>query len=235
MLASRKSIPPVSDLAHRAAIFAALGEPIRLAVVDALRPSDLSPSELGDLLNIPSNLLARHLDVLEQVGVVSRRTSGSDRRRKYIRLQAEALQEVLHPVGVPVRSALFICTHNSARSQIAAALWRARTGQGADSAGTDPGKRVHVGAVRAARRAGIELAGATPKTLGAIPDSVQVITVCDAAHESLSPLAHDNWWHWSIPDPAVSGDSTAFDAVVDEVSQRISVLLVNPASEGRTA
>ena len=44
---------------------AALGEPARLAIVDELAVSDRSPKELGERLDIPSNLLAHHLTVLE--------------------------------------------------------------------------------------------------------------------------------------------------------------------------
>ncbi|MEO1059706.1 MAG: ArsR family transcriptional regulator, partial [Actinomycetota bacterium] len=52
-------------LAERAAIHGALGDPGRLAIVDALRVSDRSPQELGALLDMPSNLLAHHLTTLE--------------------------------------------------------------------------------------------------------------------------------------------------------------------------
>ena len=58
-----------------------------------------------------------------------------------------------------------MCTHNSARSQLAAALWTQLTNQPADSAGTHPAARVHPGAVAAARRAGLDLTDARPKLL----------------------------------------------------------------------
>ncbi|MGD9997696.1 MAG: ArsR/SmtB family transcription factor, partial [Ilumatobacteraceae bacterium] len=56
-------------LCDRAAVHAALGEPARLAIVEALVTSDRSPKELGDRLGLPSNLLAHHLEVLEDAGV----------------------------------------------------------------------------------------------------------------------------------------------------------------------
>ena len=50
-------IESVSDLAGRAAVHAALADPARLAITDALLPGDASPSELAALLAMPSNLL----------------------------------------------------------------------------------------------------------------------------------------------------------------------------------
>ena len=56
---------------RRARVHAALGEPARLAIVDRLVPGDASPSELAAALGVASNLLAHHLRVLEQAGVVA--------------------------------------------------------------------------------------------------------------------------------------------------------------------
>ena len=53
-----------SELLQRAAIHSALGEPARLAIIDELSVSDRSPRDLGSRLQIPSNLLAHHLDTL---------------------------------------------------------------------------------------------------------------------------------------------------------------------------
>jgi protein-tyrosine-phosphatase len=115
---------------------------------------------------------------------------------------------------------LFVCTHNSARSQLAAAIWTARTGRRARSAGTRPATRVHRGAVAAAKRAGLSLADAVPTALGEMPSGVQVVTVCDLVHEELDAAAE--WWHWSIPDPVERGDAAAFDAVVVELEERMT-------------
>jgi ArsR family transcriptional regulator, arsenate/arsenite/antimonite-responsive transcriptional repressor / arsenate reductase (thioredoxin) len=82
----------VDDVKKRAAIHAALGEPARLAIVEALRLSDQSPSSLGRWLGIDSNLMAHHLDVLEGVGLIERRASSGDRRRRYVRLTNHALE-----------------------------------------------------------------------------------------------------------------------------------------------
>ncbi|MFP3907340.1 MAG: helix-turn-helix domain-containing protein, partial [Acidimicrobiales bacterium] len=117
---------PESSLHVRATRHAALGDPSRLAIVDALAVSDHSPAELGRSLQLPSNLLSHHLDVLERAGLVERRPSGGDRRRRYVRLLLEE-PNLFDVVRAPARPALFVCTHNSARSQLAAALWRSVT------------------------------------------------------------------------------------------------------------
>ena len=173
---------------------AALGDPVRLAIVEELTSSDRSPKELGALLDVPSNLLAHHLDVLEGVGLIARGSSAGDRRRKYVRLLTQPFGALRVVGAAPSGPVLFLCSHNSARSQLAAALWTARTGEPATSAGTHPAPRVHRGAVAAARRAGLRLQDAVPRLLGDIPAGTQVVTVCDRAHEELRPTG--DWWHW---------------------------------------
>ena len=210
------------DLEARARLHAALGDPVRLGIVDDLATSDRSPKELGAAFDLPSNLLAHHLDVLEQAGVIERFVSAGDRRRRYIRLRGEPLADL----GlVPTRDAgtvLFICSHNSARSQLAAALWQARTGHPASSAGTHPAQYVHPGAVAAAGRAGLDLADAEPRLLDSTDRADVVVTVCDRAHEELQP--EPNWRHWSLPDPVEAGTDEAFDAIVADLDIRIRSL-----------
>jgi len=230
---------PVPELAARAAGHAALGEPIRLAIVERLVPSDRSPKELAESLGIASNLLAHHLGVLEHVGLIVRVASTADRRRRYVRLAHDALARLAVPAtSEPSTTAaqrpeamLFVCTGNSARSQLAAALWRHRTGGAASSAGTRPDRRIHRGAVAAAQRAGLTLGDAAPRPLGTVPAGMQVVTVCDRAHEELDPAA--DWWHWSVPDPVAVGTASAFDLVVTELDLRIRS--VRPSSPARSA
>lgn len=88
------------------------------------------------------------------------------------------------------------------------------------SAGTHPAARVHPGAVAAARRVGLDLRSAVPRTLADIgPTPSLVVTVCDRAHEELDP--QDAWWHWSVPDPVAAEAPEAFDAVVADLTSRI--------------
>lgn len=212
-----------SAIERLAAVHAALGEPVRLAIVEDLSASDRTPTALAARHGLPGNLLAHHLDVLERVGLVARHPSAGDRRRRYVRLRHDALRG-LSTVGRPRSGrALFICTHNSARSQLAAALWRARTGERADSAGTHPAPQVHPGAVAAAERAGIDLGAARPRALGPGDAAADVVvTVCDRAHEELD--VSPDWLHWSIPDPVESDRAEAFDAALAALDDRIGAL-----------
>jgi ArsR family transcriptional regulator, arsenate/arsenite/antimonite-responsive transcriptional repressor / arsenate reductase (thioredoxin) len=216
----------VDPVGRRAQRHAALGDPVRLAIVDELAGSDRTPGELQRQAGISSNLLAHHLDVLEAVGLISRRRSGGDGRRRYVHLHRDALADLT--VGSPRRTgqALFVCTHNSARSQLAAALWTKLTEQPAESAGTHPASRVHPGAVAAARRAGLDLGDARPKRLDDVVGPAEVVvTVCDRAHEELQPPS--TWLHWSVPDPVAHPSRAAFDATLDELRDRISALVAS--------
>ena len=212
--------------AERVLMHAALGDPLRLAIVDDLAVSDRAPKEIGDQLGIATNLLAHHLDVLESAGIITRFASAGDGRRRYVRLVHQSLSALVSPGLALSTPTIFLCTHNSARSQLAAALWRARTGALAESAGTHPAHRVHRGAVAAARRAGLDLKDAVPRLVTSIPIGAQVITVCDRAHEELRP--QPSWWHWSTPDPVEDGTAAAFDEVVRHLDARIATLIAHP-------
>jgi protein-tyrosine-phosphatase len=212
------------EVEARAARHAALGDPVRLAIVDDLTVSDRAPVELCRRLGIESNLLAHHLDVLERVGLVERSRSSGDGRRRYVSLRVEALDGLAPSRPVELGEALFVCTANSARSQLAAAVWREATGAPAASAGTHPAASIDPGAVKAAQRHSLRLGRARPRPLDAVATPPPlVVTVCDRAHEELDP--DSAWLHWSIPDPVPDGGDAAFDEVVAELRQRIATLL----------
>src|ERR1035441_4155623 len=104
----------VEEVSHRARRYAALGDPIRLAIVDELTSTDRSPSELAAIVDIDSNLLAHHLGVLERLLMVERIGSQGDRRRRYIRLIPNTLDD-LHPGGpIGAGRIIFVCTENAA-------------------------------------------------------------------------------------------------------------------------
>lgn len=211
------------SLQDRATCFAALGDPIRLAIIDDLATSDRSPTELAQRHGLASNLLAHHLGVLEEAGLVERSRSAGDGRRRYVHLLRSALAGLEIGVPMPAGPVLFVCTHNSARSQLAAAVWSAETGSPATSAGTHPADRVHPGAVAAADRAGLDLGGAHPRRLDDLDvDPALVVTVCDRAHEELPP--DPSWWHWSIPDPVEDPTPATFDAVVADLRSRMEIV-----------
>jgi ArsR family transcriptional regulator, arsenate/arsenite/antimonite-responsive transcriptional repressor / arsenate reductase (thioredoxin) len=205
----------------RAARFAALGDPHRLAIVDLLVVADRAPSELRRELGIASNLLAHHLRVLEAARLVEVVGSEGDRRRRYVRLAATAAVGGVEVAPISASNVVFVCTHNSARSQLAAGLWNRIHAVPATSAGTHPAPRVHPRAVLAGAAADIDLSRAIPRSLDELshrPDLV--ITVCDRAHEELS-AAPWRQLHWSLPDPARDGRRAAFDATVQRLRDRI--------------
>ena len=206
---------------------AALADPTRLRIVDLLGLSDLSPSEVGAALDVPSNLLAHHLRVLEEAGLVQRQRSEGDRRRTYLRLTADHASlrtEATTARPAPTtRRVLFVCTANTARSHLAAALWRRASPVEATSAGTHPGERVHRGALDVARRHDLDLPDIAPRLLAeTLGGGDLVITVCDRAHEEIGDLA---WAHWSVPDPVPVGTRAAFEAAHDSLTARVRALV----------
>jgi ArsR family transcriptional regulator, arsenate/arsenite/antimonite-responsive transcriptional repressor / arsenate reductase (thioredoxin) len=214
----------VEQVHERAARHAALSDPVRLAIVDELFTSDRSPVELRRLTGIESNLLAHHLDTLEAAGMIQRSRSSGDGRRRYVHLIRSALVGLVPGTPRLAQRALFVCSRNSARSHLAAALWRTLTTSPAESAGTRPANRIHPGAVAAARRARIHLPAVEPRALDDVHSLPElVITVCDRAHEELEPA--DTWLHWSVPDPVAVGTARAFDATVEELRRRINSLV----------
>ena len=86
-----------NSLVERARVHAALGDAARLAIVDALAVGDAAPGELGALLEMPTNLVAHHLKVLQEAGLVVRGRSEGDHRRTYVRLVPERLASVASP------------------------------------------------------------------------------------------------------------------------------------------
>jgi protein-tyrosine-phosphatase/DNA-binding transcriptional ArsR family regulator len=208
-----------SDLDRRAIMHAALSDPARLRISDTLLTGDASPSELAAMLAMPSNLLAHHLHVLEQAGIITRRRSDGDRRRTYLQLIPGALDALAPPPARAALRVLFVCTANSARSHLAAALWRQASTVPAASAGTHPAARIEPGAVAAARRHHLPMRRLRPCHISDVRrDGDLIITVCDLAHEELGRQAAV---HWSVPDPVPAGDPASFDAALAELSHRV--------------
>jgi protein-tyrosine-phosphatase len=211
-----------SDLERRVAVHAALADLARLQITDLLADGDASPSELAAALSMPSNLLAHHLRVLEDVGIVTRHRSQGDRRRTYLRLNPGALEPFSGQRGLTAQRVLFVCTGNSARSHLAAALWREASGVPVASAGTHPAEEIHAGAIAAARRYHLPLPRLRPVNIADVrEDGDLVVTVCDLAHEELAEPAA---LHWSVPDPVPAGDPGSFDEAVAELADRVRSL-----------
>lgn len=210
----------MTDLTRRAGIFAALADQTRLRMVDLLTLGDLSSSEIGAQLGLRSNLVAHHLGVLESAQIIARARSEFDQRRSYIGLRPEVF-DTLAPASVPPpERVVFVCTANSARSQLAEVVWKDMSTIPVASAGTRPADAVNPGAVASAERHGLAIDEDRPPRhiddVRAVGDLV--ITVCDDAHERL--LTRDDL-HWSIRDPARIGTAAAFDAALEALHRRI--------------
>lgn len=228
----------VADVAHRARALAALADPVRLRVLDALVLGDTSPGDLSSQLGLTSNLLAHHLGVLEREGLVARHRSQADRRRSYVRLVPGALDDLLPGVtsaggavapgsAASVTRVVFVCTANSARSQLAAALWAQHSPVPGISGGTHPAPTIAPGAVAAARRHDLKLTDSTPRLLPTLTEDDYLVTVCDNAYEHLDPAAlatPQRRLHWSVPDPVPAGTKQAFDDTYADLEGRVITL-----------
>jgi arsenate reductase (thioredoxin) len=142
--------------------------------------------------------------------------------------------------AAPMR-VLFLCTHNSSRSQMAEGLLQVRGGSAyaVFSAGTQP-RTVHPLAIRAMRELDIDISDHRAKGIEefrAQPPMDLVVTVCDDAAESCPFFPHARRQeHWGFPDPSrVEGSEeerlAAFCRVRDLIATRITQFLaLSPAA-----
>jgi protein-tyrosine-phosphatase/DNA-binding transcriptional ArsR family regulator len=232
------------------------GHPLRWRLMGELARSDRLVHELTGLVGEPQNLVSYHLGQLRSARLVSARRSSADGRDAYYRLDLDRVGQLLSTTGaalhpglrlvppptrpVPTGAAtvrvLFLCTGNSARSQMAEALTRARSGGvvEAHSAGSNP-KPLHPQAVRVMREEhGIDLSGHRPKHLSEFAEQRfdRVISLCDRVREVCPEFpGPPETVHWSIPDPAaVAPDDDdagypAFRTTAGELETRIGFLL----------
>jgi len=230
-----------------------LAHEIRWQLLAALAFSDYRVNELGNLLHKPLNLISYHLRLLRSATVVQERRSAADARDVYYSLDIEHFQqlyksaaETLHPAlaepqvenaaqdwaGPPVR-VLFLCTHNSARSQMAEALLRHLGGNrvAVFSAGTET-TRVHPQALATLAHYHIDTTGLSSKHLEQFLGQKfdYVITVCDRASESCPVFPGDpERIHWSFPDPSAATEPEAqrmaFTQVFVGLEKRLKLLL----------
>lgn len=245
----------MSDLPSPPSLLRLLGHDLRWQLAASLASTDLRVQELVDRLDQPQNLVSYHLHKLLENGVVREHRSIADARSIYYSLDLDRVKEILalsgealHPglwaaqpagemaaVRYPPLRVLFICTHNSARSQMAEGILRARSaGQvEAFSAGTAPAG-VHPMAVRVLAEMGIDISAQRSKSLDVFTGGQfdDVITVCDRARELCPVYPGDPaMLHWSIPDPLeVTGDDhvrmQAFRSVAGQLVTRINYFLL---------
>jgi arsenate reductase (thioredoxin) len=131
---------------------------------------------------------------------------------------------------------LFICTHNSARSQMAEGLLRHLAGDRfeVESAGTEE-THVRPLAIEAMKEIGIDISGQTSKTIGALGERQfdWAITVCDSAKEACPIFpGGTRRLHWSFDDPSAATGSdeerlAVFRRVRDEIRAKIDEFLAD--------
>lgn len=214
------------------------GHPVRWRVLRELAGSDRTVRELTAAVDEPQNLVSYHLGTLRKAELVSARRSSADGRDAYYRVHLDRLSgllveagDALHPglvaraplapdrprSDVPTARVLFLCTGNSARSQMAEALAVERSGGSieARSAGSRP-KPLHPNAVRVMQDVyGIDIAGRRSTHVDDVADQRfdRVVTLCDRVREVCPELpGHPEAAHWSMPDPSEGSDGADHDA-----------------------
>jgi len=226
----------------------AAGHPLRWQLLGELARSDRQVAELTGLTGRPQSLVSYHLAKLRADGLVSARRSSFDGREAYYSLDLARCGALLADTGqalhpglrlaptAPKRRpgrtrVLFLCTGNSARSQMAQALAE-RLGVEAFSAGSHP-KPLHPNAIRAMRRRGIDLRGRRSKHVDELAGRrfACVVTLCDRVREVCPEFpSGPARVHWSIADPAAEGGGDAatypaFERTAAELEARIPYLL----------
>ena len=233
-----------------------LAHDIRWKILVLLARSDFCVQELVRLVEQPQNLVSYHLRRLRGQDLVTERRSSADSRDVYYSLNFETLHtlyfaaaDALHPalssstierdetaanpLEKPIR-VLFLCTENSARSQIAEALTRylSKGTVEAFSAGSHP-TGIHPYAIRVLARLGIDTSSLRSKHFDEFRDQSfdRIITLCDYVQEECPTFPGDpQRIHWSFPNPAaVEGTDEeryhAFEQLGLQLTTRIRLLL----------
>jgi len=238
-----------------------LADPQRWRLVRELARSDRRVSELTRLLGEPQNLVSYHLRELRDGGLVSSRRSSYDGRDSYYQVDLDRCAELLCAAGAALQPGLrlvaappdpgartgraprvlFLCTGNSARSQMAEALLVHRSGGRVEarSAGSRP-KQLHPNAVRVMADRGIDISGHATKHLDRFRRTRfdLVVTLCDRVREVCPEFpGQPVTAHWSIADPALEGDTDeeslpAFERTARDIESRVRHLLIRLMHEG---
>jgi protein-tyrosine-phosphatase/DNA-binding transcriptional ArsR family regulator len=229
--------------------------PLRWRLLTELAASDFRVRELTEVVGEPQNLISYHLRLLRDGGLVTTRRSTFDARDSYYHLELDRCADGLTRTGADLHPALrltppppatpglrsrprvlFACTGNSARSPIAEALLRQRTGGRVrtTSAGSHPRPHIHPYAVRVLRdEFGVDIAGQRPRHVDTVAGRRfdYVITLCDKVREVRPEFPYSpRLVHWSLADPAagdVTGRNTypAFTRIAADIDTRIRHLL----------
>ena len=237
------------------------GHPVRWHLLAELARSDRQVRELTALAGQPQSLVSYHLRKLRAGGLVVMRRSSADGRDAYYSIDLPRCRELLagagtalhpglrlvppppEPVGVRA-SVLFLCTGNSARSQIAQAICEELAGGAvtAASAGSHP-KPLHPNAVLVMRERGIDISRRGSQHFSALAGQQfdYAISLCDRVREACPDFpGPPQLVHWSIPDPSAGGGADAetypaFRALAADLETRIAFLLSRIAAAAQEA
>lgn len=226
-----------------------LADEHRWQLLRALAAGDSRVGELTASLDTSQNLVSYHLGELRKAGLVSSRRSAADGRDVYYRAELTRLRDLLATAGGPLHPGLllgpvsplpapargrqprvlFLCTGNSARSQMAEALLVARTDGAVHvrSAGSAP-KPLHPLAVRAMAVLDIDISACASKPLRQFARSRfdHVVTLCDKVREVCPDFPGPATpRHWSMADPSADGTYDAFVRARDEIDERVAFLI----------
>lgn len=230
------------------------GHPLRWQLLAELALSDRRVQELSDAVGRPQNLVSYHLRRLRASGLVSARQSSADRRDSYHRIYLGRYAELLAGAGPALHPALklvlpepqsftkrprerfrvlFLCTGNSARSQMAEAMLVSTCGElvEACSAGNRP-KPIHPNTILVMRERGLDLSGRRSKHMSEYHAERfdLVVTLCDRVREVCPEFPGEpTRIHWSVADPAEGEGSAAesypaFRQAAQEIAERVAFL-----------
>lgn len=228
-----------------------LANEVRWGVIKALSTGDYRVNELVARLHQPMNLISYHLKKMREEELVTMRRSEADGRDVYYSLDLARLrqrfleaEQALHPaVGHPTptfnparllpKRVLFMCTHNSARSQMAEGLLchLSQRRLAVFSAGSHP-TSIHPDAIHTMAQMGIDLQAQQARSVDLfIGQSFDyVITVCDKAREVCPTFpGSGQQFHWGFADPVSIGDADrrreAFAMTAQSLKSRIECFL----------
>ncbi len=222
-----------------------LANDVRWGMLKALASGDHQVNELVTLLKQPMNLVSYHLKKMRAEALVTTRRSEADGRDVYYTLDLERLRDLylaagsaLHPLlseprrvinldHLPAARVLVVCTHNSARSQMAQGLLR-ELSQGkitAFSAGSHP-TQVHPDAIFTMDSLGIDIRAQSVHHVSEYEGHSfdYVITVCDKARENCPTFPGDGQQlHWGYSDPLAIPNAEQRQAAFMQIAQRLRI------------
>ncbi|MHC4407750.1 MAG: metalloregulator ArsR/SmtB family transcription factor [Planctomycetota bacterium] len=226
------------------AALGALAHESRLGIFRLLVRDELTAGELAAQLELPASSLSFHLRALSNAGLIASTREGTS---LHYRVCSDQLKELLWFLGEDccqgrtelsltqriderkreaTDSVLFVCSRNSARSQMAEALLRRQDPSIEVYSGGLRPAAIHPMTLRVLKEAGVPTTELFAKDLGSLLGKVSfgtAIVVCEAANADCPPIASfaPEQLYWPFEDPVEAGTLKAFRAVRDAIAKRI--------------